>query len=150
MEHVGQWLNVHPATAANPPIAPPTIPAPAPAVVVFAAPQAGGANGASPRRTRSGKILGIVRSVATKLTRSRRVPRKAVPIQEAAGEVAETIECVLSSYMRAFHPDFRSTIASVIPTTNPATVSQPPAPPRKRGGKAVKKDDNEVRITDDA
>ena len=95
--------------------------------------------------------MGLVRSVATKLTRPRRAPRKAVPIQEAAREVTETTECVLRSYMRAFHPDFRSTIASVVPTTNPATVPQPPAPPRKRGGKAVKKDDNEVQIAvDDA
>ncbi|KAM5540122.1 hypothetical protein V8D89_006262 [Ganoderma adspersum] len=113
------------ATAANPPIAPLNIPTPAPVPVVVNVPQAGAANGASPRRTRSGKILGIVRSVATKLTRPRRAPSKAVPIQEVAREVAETID--------------------VVPTTNPATVPQPPAPPRKRGGKAVKKDENEVQ-----
>ncbi|KAI1789084.1 hypothetical protein LXA43DRAFT_1084020 [Ganoderma leucocontextum] len=62
-------------------------------------------------------------SVATKLTGGRRA-RKAAPIQEVEDNV------------------------DVVPTTDPdpATVPQPPAPPRKRGGKAVKKDENEPQI----
>ncbi len=145
VERVRQRLNVHSATAADPPTVPanPPVPAliPAPTNVAQETP----AGGPSPRRTRSGKILGMVKSVATKLTRARRAP-KAAPIQEAAREVEDNIECVLSYSRYALYPDCKISIVRVVPTTDLATVPQPPAPPRKRGGKAAKKDETEVQI----
>ncbi|EJF62078.1 hypothetical protein DICSQDRAFT_180398 [Dichomitus squalens LYAD-421 SS1] len=100
------------ATPANPP-------APAPAHAETSQTSQGSGN--SPRRTRSGRILGQIASVATKLTGGRRV-RKTATI--------ETIDEVHDS-------------VCVVPATDPDPPQPRQAPaPRKRGGKAAKQIDS--------
>ena len=145
VEFDGQPLSIHPATTANPPPPLPNPPAPVPVPVTANAPDLVPTGGASPRRTRSGKLIGMVKTVATKLTRARRAP-KAAPVPEPVREVGDRVRCVFRPYMHASHPDSTLPIVSVVPTTEPVTVPQPPAPPRKRGGKAAKKDGNKVQV----